>query len=192
MGLPRLARLGFAGFVWVHLALQAYRAHDARAFPEPALESHPALVALGCLLWVPFLIVSLPELYHVRKRVLPDAARERTLAIVEPVAIAATVLFALVHAGQYALPLLTGAALPEDVRPELVAALSGTWLGFPLEALSYLLALGCASFCAVRQAARALPARPEVSRILVLLGVLGYVLGCYAVVRVASGTLWPP
>jgi len=183
------ARLGFAAFVWLHLVSQAYRAHDTSLFPAPSFEQRPLVVGLLLLVWLPFAFAALPELYRPLRRALPEHARERALAIVDPVALTATWLFAAQHVARVAWPLLSGAQLAEDVRPELTAALSSTYRGFPLEALLYLLAVGCAAFCAVRQAARALPARRELGRALVLAFVLAYVLGSYAVIRVASGEL---
>ncbi|MET0791363.1 MAG: hypothetical protein ABW061_07560, partial [Polyangiaceae bacterium] len=75
---------------------------------------------------------------------------------------------------------------------EAIAILSSTQSGLPLQAIAALCAVGAGSFYAVRQLQRALPAaRPALQRALLTLGVLSYVLGSYAVIRCASGSLFP-
>lgn len=190
----RYARLGFSGFVAVHLLGQAYRALRDDLLPEPALERGPVVVGLLLAVWLPFLVIAVPELGRsVTKRELPEAAQERALAVVEPIALLATLLFAAVHGLAWGLPLLVGTRSPEDVRPELLAALSSTVHGVPAQALAYSFAVGSASFCALRQAGRALPGASAAQQRLLVIGfVLVYLLGSYAVIRVASGSLLLP
>jgi hypothetical protein len=88
--------------------------------------------------------------------------------------------------------LLDGSWVAADVRPELILSLSSTYRGVPLQAIAYLCAVGAGSFCAVRQALAAFPAAPRsVARAIVGLGILGYVLGSYAVIRCATGPILP-
>jgi hypothetical protein len=89
-------------------------------------------------------------------------------------------------------PLISDAFDESDVRAELVAGLSSTWHGLPLQGIAYLCAVGAGAFCAARLTLALLPAaRPALSRAVVSLAVLGYLLGSYAVIRCGSGSLLP-
>ena len=73
-----------------------------------------------------------------------------------------------------------------------MADLSSTWRGLPLLGIVYLCAVGAAAFCAARLTLALLPAaRPGLSRAVVGLAVLAYLLGSYAVIRCGSGSLLP-
>jgi hypothetical protein len=192
-------RITFASFVWLHSLIQAYRAGSAGAVPEPGFEAEPWLVALVVLgVWLPFLIFAGTELVALG-RVSPaepalarPRVQQKALEKVEPVALLVVLAFALLHAAQLAWPLLVGRLLPRDVRPELIAILSSTRSGLPLQAIAALCAVGAASFYAVRQLQKVFPdARPRLARGLVALGVSSYLLGSYAVIRCASGSLLP-
>ena len=190
-------RISFAGFVLLHSLVQAYRAASAGALPEPGLEAEPWLVALVLLLvWLPFLIFVgserfLPGTVAARQPARAQA-QQRALDRIEPLALLIVLAFALLHTAQLAWPLLVGRLLAEDIRPELIATLSSTRSGLPLQAIAALAAVGAASFYAVRQLNRAFPdARPTAARGLVALGVASYLLGSYAVIRCASGSLLP-
>lgn len=192
-------RIGFAGFVLVHSLLQAYRAATSGALPEAGLEAQPWFVALALLvLWLPFLFFAGAELMSLGRPDEPGAVRDevspqqRALEKVEPFALLIVLAFALLHGTQLAWPLLSGRMLPEDLRPELIAILSSTQNGLPWQAIAALASVGAASFYAVRQLQRALPlAGPTLARSLVLFGVSNYLLGAYAVIRCATGSLLP-
>jgi hypothetical protein len=188
-------RITFAGFVLFHSLIQAYRAATAGALPEPGLESEPWLVAFVVLLvWLPFLIFAGAELFAPRRVVAPSSApsQQEALERIEPVALLVVLGFTLLHAAQLAWPLLAGQLLADDVRPELIAILSSTRRGVPLQAIAACVGIGAASFYAVRQLQKALPdASPPLARSLVALGVSSYLLGSYAVIRSASGPLLP-
>lgn len=149
-----------------------------------------------CVVWLPFALFAGRTLSRSwsfdRKQHNELSASARALAVIEPLALALTLLFAAVHGALVAWPLLSGAEADVDVRHELVAALSSTTHGVPLRAILCLCGVGAASFCASRQAHELLraaaPARPRVA---VALGVLAYLLGSYAVIRCASGSLLP-
>jgi len=188
----RYAQLSFAGFLFLHLTCQAYRAWTDRLIPEAGIEGEPWAVAIVLLVvWLPFMAYGARELCRRPPPVVPgNRVNERALQVVEPVALAGVMLFALVHGAELAWPLLAGHSLAADVRTELIATLSGTWRGVPAAGVAYLSAVGAGSFYATRQALKAFPgATPTGSRAIVLLGVLGYLLGSYAVIRCASGTL---
>lgn len=195
----RLARgarsvgLAFAGFVLLHLACQAYRAGTQGAIPAPGIEQQPGVVlAILLLVWLPFLVLARYELSRLPSRSRAAHGQARALASVEALALLVVLLFVLVHGAHFAWPLLSGRMVAEDVRPELVALLSGTWRGLPMTAIGYLSAVGAASFYAARQALSAFPgARPALVRGLLALAVLAYLLGSYAVIRDASGTILP-
>src|SRR6185295_10946489 len=109
--------------------------------------------------------------------------QERALAIFEALSLAVVLLFGTVHGWLMAWPLLSGALDGADLRQELVADLSSTWHGLPMQGIFYLCAVGAASFCAARLTLALLPAtRPAVSRAVLSLAVLGYLLGSYAVI----------
>jgi hypothetical protein len=149
-----------------------------------------------CGLWLPFALFAGRSLSRSwsfdRKQHHELSASERALAVIEPLALALTLLFAAVHAALIAGPLLSGTLADVDIRPELVAALSSTTHGVPLRAILYLCGVGVASFCASRQAHALLrDARPARARSAVALGIFAYLLGSYAVIRCASGSLLP-
>ena len=183
-------------FVVVHLACQAYRAATSGALPAPGLEVQPWFVAsvLG-VVWLPFALFAGRTLASSRsfdrKQQGALSASARALAVLDPLALGVTLLFTAVHGALVAWPLLSGALLDVDVQPELVAALSSTTHGVPLPAILYLCGMGVASFCASRQAHELLRASsPATTRIAVALGVFAYLLGSYAVIRYASGSLF--
>ncbi|MEO6599238.1 MAG: hypothetical protein ABIQ16_05150 [Polyangiaceae bacterium] len=189
-------RFTFAGFVLLHSVIQAYRAASGGALPAPGPETEPWFVAIVLLgVWLPFLIFSGFELARPREGVGPRPAappEQRALEKVEPLALVVVVAFALLHTVQLAWPLLVGRLLAGDVRPKIVELLSSTRSGVPLQAIAALSAVGAASFYALRQLQRALPdARPVAARGMVALAVLSYLLGSYAVIRSASGSLLP-
>jgi hypothetical protein len=185
-------RLTFAGFVLLHLGCQAYRARTDGAIPEAGFEATPWLVAALLLgVWLPFAVFAGRELG--RSRPSPPTLRaERALARMEPLALLVVLLFALAHGIQFAWPLLTGALTGSDLRPELIATLSGTQWGVPVQAAAYLCAVGASAFYAQRQVQKTrLATRPALARSTIALGVLSYLLGSYAVIRCASGTILP-
>jgi len=194
-GLSRALELGFAGFVLLHFSAQAYRAHSESALPEPGFERRPWLV--GCVfvgLWLPFALLSVVRLSRpgtfVRWRALEGQAR--ALSLFEPLALLAVVSFGSVHGALQAWPLLSGAVDGADLRAELVAGLSGTWRGVPVQGIVYLWAVGAAAFCAARcSLAQLLAPRPGLARAVIGLAVLAYLLGSYAVIRCGSGSLLP-
>jgi hypothetical protein len=186
-------RFTFTGFIVLHSMVQAYRAATAGALPEPGPESEPWLVAIVMLgVWLPFLIFAVAELSPLREAVVaqPAQAEQRALEKIEPVALLVVVAFVLPHVAQLAWPLFVGRLSAVDVRPELVELLSSTRSGVPLQAIAALCAVGAASFYARRQLSKALPdARPALVQGMVAVAVLSYVLGSYAVIRCASGSL---
>jgi|GEM_PF-1169984 len=196
-GSARLLQLGFAGFVLLHFAGQAYRAHTDGALPESGFERSPWFVgSLLLLLWLPFSAFGARQLTRSFSRGrLPStsaSSQARALAVIEPLSLAIVVLFGTVHGLLMAWPLLSGALVAADLRAELVAGLSSTWRGLPVQGILYLCAAGAASFCAARLILAQLPAaRPAVSRTVVGLAVLSYLLGSYAVIRCGSGSLLP-
>ena len=192
----RYAGLGFAGFVLLHCACQAWRAHGDGALPQAGLELQPAsVVSLLVAVWLPFAVFTWRKLRRgIEARTARDLPeRARALAVLEPLTLWVVVLFTALHVAHFVWPLLTGAFAPSDVRPELVARLSSTQHGVPLLAASYVCGVGAAAFFGARQALRALGASPRRAavRALIALGVLAYLLGSYAVIRCASGTLLP-
>ncbi|HET7541081.1 MAG TPA: hypothetical protein VFK05_14460 [Polyangiaceae bacterium] len=193
--MARPLQLGFAGFVFLHFGGQAYRAHTDGALPEPGFERAPWLVAaLYLLFWLPFTVFALGQLARTFARGrsnLPEG-QERALSVIDPLALALVVLFGGVHGTLMTWPLLSGSLDAADLRAELVADLSSTWRGLPLQASIYLCAVGAAAFCAARSTLALFPAkRPGLSRGVVTLAVLGYVFGSYAVIRCGSGSLLP-
>ena len=190
----RYARLAFAAFVLLHLTGQAYRAATDGAIPEPGIELQPWLVAsLLLVVWLPFLACAPLELRSsLASARSTQRGNARALAVVEPLALAVVVLFAVVHGVAQAFPLLAGTRVAGDLRPELVATLSGTERGVPVQAALHLAAVGAASFYAVRQTMKVWPAAsPGFARAVVAGGVVAYLLGSYAVIRCASGALLP-
>jgi len=193
-GLARALSLSFAGFVFLHVSGQAYRAYTDGALPESGFERSPWLVgALLLLLWLPFSALGLAKMHRSFARGLPAAGgRERALAVIEPLSLAVVLSFGTVHGTLMAWPLLSGSLAEIDLRAELVADLSSTWHGFPMQGVAYLCAVGAAAFYAARLALAALPAaRPPLARAVVGVAVLGYLLGSYAVIRCGSGSLLP-
>jgi len=193
-GWPGL-QLSFAGFVLLHFSVQAYRAYTGDALPESNFEQAPWFVgALFVLFWLPFTVFGVRKLSRAFTRGgLPaSAGQERALAVVEPLSLALVLSFGTVHGALMAWPLLSGSLTPADLRPELVAGLSSTWRGLPMQGIAYLCAVGAASFAAARLTLAALPAaRPRLARAVVGLAVLAYLLGSYAVIRYGSGSLLP-
>jgi hypothetical protein len=194
-GLARPLQLGFAGFVLLHFAGQAYRASTDGPLPEPGFERAPWFVAaLHLLFWLPFTLVALSQLARSFEQRGSSVlqGQERALSALDPLALAIVVLFGSVHGTLMTWPLLSGSLDAADLRAELVADLSGTWHGVPLEAIVYLCAVGAAAFYAARLTLALLRVkRPTLSRGVLGLAVLGYVLGSYAVIRCASGSLLP-
>jgi len=193
----RYAGRGFAGFVLLHCAGQAFRALRDGAVPSAGFELTPALV-VGILLLVfgPFAVFAWAEFRRVRAAggaAAAESAKARALSALESMTLVIVLGFTLWHVEQIAWPLLLGTFTTSDVRPELIALLSSTWQGVPLLAAGYLCGVGAASFYGTRQALRALaePQRRARARALVALGVLTYLLGCYAVIRAASGVILP-
>jgi hypothetical protein len=144
-------------------------------------------------IWLPFVAFAGRELSRPLPRAsLSGVAEERALAVVEPLALVLVVMFAFLHGAQFAWPLLTGNLTEGDLRPELIATLSGTQRGVPVQAIAYLCGVGASSFYALRQAKKtALAARPALARGLLALCLLSYLLGSYAVIRCASGAILP-
>jgi hypothetical protein len=192
-------RITFAGFVLIHFLVQAFRAGTSGALPGPGLEAAPELVAVVLLaVWLPFLFFAAAELMGLGRAGedgSPSAAPEaqqRALEKIEPLSLLVVLAFALLHGAHFAWPLLSGHLLIEDVRPELIAVLSSTRRGVPLQATAALCGVGAASFYAVRQLQKAFSvARPVLARGLLVLGLCSYLLGSYAVIRCASGSLLP-
>jgi len=195
LGLDRPLQLGFAGFVLWHFCAQAYRAYTDGPLPEPGFERAPWFVAaLHVLFWLPFTVFAVRKLAGSFARGGPNPLerQERALSAVDPFALAIVILFGGVHGTLVTWPLLSGSLDAADVRAELVADLSSTWRGLPLSAIVYSCAVGAAAFCAARLTLALLPVmRPGLSRGIVGLAVLGYVLGSYAVIRCGSGSLLP-
>ena len=191
----RIAQAAFAAYLLAHLAVQAFRAHGDSDRPEPGLEQQPVFVAtVLLLLWLPAALVAALELRTGLRSAAPalQSERARALAFAERLSWVVVVLFTLLHCAQTAWPLLDGSWIAADIRPELLLSLSSTYRGVPLQAIVYLCAVGAGSFCAVRQAMLALSARPgAAARAIVGLGVLGYLLGSYAVIRCATGPILP-
>lgn len=190
----RYAGLGFAVFVLFHLACQALRARTDGALPSAGLELQPLLVvAVLLLVWLPFLVFAARELQRRTATVgEADASeRARALRILERVALVVVLLFSVLHGVQIVWPLLRGTFAPDDVRPELTAMLSSTEHGAPLLAITYLFGVGAATFVASRQSLRAWSGKRALGRVAVALGIFAYLLGSYAVIRCASGVIFP-
>jgi hypothetical protein len=191
----RVAQAAFAAYLLAHLAVQAFRAHGDAARPEPGLEQQPWFVAsVLLLLWLPLALLAALELRQGFQSAAPafQSERARALGFAERLSWVVVVLFTLLHCAQTAWPLLAGSWIAGDVRPELTLSLSSTYRGVPLQASAYLCAVGAGSFCAVRQAMLALSAPPRaLARAIVGLGILGYALGSYAVIRCATGPILP-
>ncbi len=192
-GLARPLQLGFSAFVLWHFSGQAYRAATDGALPESGFERAPWLVGTLFLLWLCFSVFGLRKLSGLLTRGrLPAAGQERALAVVEPLALAIVLVFGCVHGMLMAWPRLSGALEAADLRAELVADLSSTWRGLPMQGIAYLCAVGAAAFCAARFTLALLPvARPALRRAVVSCAVFGYLLGSYAVIRCGSGSLLP-
>jgi hypothetical protein len=189
----RYAGLGFAAFILLHFAGQAFRAHTDGALPQAGWELEPWFVAIVLLaVWLPFALFAWREFGRGRPSIQASASpKARALGILERVALAVVLLFTVWHVTQLVWPLLSGTFAPGDVRPELVAALSSTAHGAPLLASAYLCAVGAAAFLGTRQALRAEAGSRRVTRIVIALGVFAYLLGSYAVIRCASGAILP-
>jgi hypothetical protein len=192
----RYAGLGFAGFVLLHFAYQAARAHGDGAVQEPGLELQPAVVAsLLLAIGLPFAVFAWRWLLRGTRTKLASGDEARALAVLESLTLCIILLFVVLHGAQIVWPLLSGEFEPSDVRPELIAMLSSTQHGIPMLAVAYLCGVGAAAFFGARQALRALsePAAHARSRAfaLVALFVLAWLLGSYAVIRCASGVILP-
>lgn len=186
----RFGGLAFATFLALHLGLEAARAVADGAVPHAGVEAEPVVV--GSVL----LVIALPFAIAAGRRLtrpLNGASKaERSLAVLERLALAITLVFLVAHVLQCAYPLLDGSFDPSDVRPELIASLSGTALGLPLVAVGYALGVGAACFVGTRAALSSFAQeRMATQRVVVALGVLAYLLGSYAVIRCASGPIWP-
>ena len=117
---------------------------------------------------------------------------ERALAVAEFIALIVIALFTIAHVAEVVWPLLRGARLASDVRPELRASLSATTNGMPLTAGGYALAVAATAFYAARQLFHVWRGSRRRARIVAVVGgVVGYLLGIYAVIRVASGPILP-
>ncbi|MEO7036310.1 MAG: hypothetical protein ABI548_20365 [Polyangiaceae bacterium] len=200
-GLPARARafgrLAFAGFVFAHVALQAFRATGDGARPEPGLETQPGFVAAVLLIvWLPFALFAVQQLRSLlgsaRARAPEASPDARALAFAERLALLVVVAFALGHTAIVAWPLFSGSATAEDVRPALVLSLSSTSHGAPMHAAAYICGVAAASFYATRQVLAACRgvSRP-LARVVVALGVLCYALGSFAVIRCSGGQIFP-
>lgn len=194
-GLSRPLQLSFAGFVLLHFSVQAYRAGSDAPLQNAGLERTPWLVAgVWLLFWLPFSVFGLRKAsqWASRSRLAALQGRARALAVVEPVALAVVLSFGSVHGALMCWPLISGALDEADVRAELVADLSSTWRGVPVQGVLYLCAVGAAAFSGARLVLALLPAnRPRLARVVVGLGALAYLLGSYAVIRCGSGSLLP-
>ncbi len=192
MAARRFARPGFALSLLLHLAVQAYRAHTDADRPEPGLELEPWFVA-GALLvvFVSLGLLAPQTLHRPTPNVLPARPEQaRALAVAEQLSLLGVALFAVLHVAETAWPLLSGELVASDLRPELVLLLSTTSHGVPMHAAGYLCGVGAATFYATRQALRSFgDGRATIARAIVLLGVLAYLLGSYAVIRCASGAI---
>jgi len=186
---------GFAAFILCHFSGQAYRALTDGALPARGFERAPGFVAaLLLLFWLPFTVFGVRQLkrFLARGSLNEVVGQERALSVIEPFALAIVLLFGSVHGVLMAGPLLSGALDGADLRAELVADLSSTWFGLPLSSSVYVCAVGAAAFCVARVTLRLLPAgRKMLSRLVVAVAVLCYLLGSYAVIRSASGSLLP-
>jgi len=186
-GLSRPLQLGFAGFVLLHFSGQAFRASTDAALPSAGFERSPWFVAaVSLLFWLPFTVFGVHQAsdWASRRRLNALEGQARALAVVEPVALAIVLAFGGVHGALMTWPLVSGALDAADLRAELVADLSSTWRGVPLQGFVYLAAVGAAAFCAARLTLALLPAnRPGLSRVVVGLAGLAYLLGSYAVIR---------
>jgi len=193
-GLAGALQLAFAGFVLVHFSGQAYRAYTEGPLPAPGFERAPGFVAaLYLLFWVPFAVFFVRHLARSFARGRPQLleGQARALTAIEPFALGLVLVFGSVHGTLMAWPLLSGSLDAADLRAELVADLSSTWRGLPLHAIVYLCAVGAAAFCAARLTLAQLPEKRSLSRVVVSVAVLGYLLGSYAVIRCGSGSLLP-
>jgi hypothetical protein len=194
-GISRPLQLSFAGFVLLHFSVQAYRACTEAALPSAGLERKPWFVAgVSLLFWLPFTVFGVRKAsrWASRSRLKALEGQARALAVVEPVALAIVLSFGGVHGALMAWPLISGALDGADLRAELVADLSGTWRGIPVLGIAYLGAVGATAFCAARLTLALLPTKhPGLSRLVVALAGLAYLLGSYAVIRCGSGSLLP-
>jgi len=194
----RFAGPGFGAFLLLHLGLEALRAERDGAIPQAGVEATKGFVGLLSLgIFLPFCAFAARAVAGTTARTnrpRNDHATPELRAhfVLERIGFAVLLPFACWHVFKYALPILDGTFEHNDVRVELIASLSGTTFGLPLVAAAHALGVGAASFCATREALRAvIPQRTAVRRALVALGVLSYLLGSYAVIRDASGPLFP-
>lgn len=189
----RFARPAFALCLLLHLAVQACRADMDADRPEPGLDLKPWFVASALLVVFGSLSLLVPEAFRRPATSVATARPEqaRALAVAEQLSLLVVALFALLHVAEMAWPLLSGELAASDLRPELVLLLSTTSHGVPLHAVGYLCGVGAAAFCATRQALRSVGGgRGTIARAIVLLGVITYLLGSYAVIRCAGGAIF--
>jgi len=190
----RFAAFGFGGFLLLHLGLEAFRAGCDGAIPHGGAELSKPVVGLVLLgIFLPFCVFAtrnLARMSPLRAQAPDEGARAR--AVLEWFALALVLPFTLWHVAQCAYPIMNGSFEQNDARLELVAALSGTSFGLPLAAAAYALAVGAACLWATRAVRHALPPeRRGARRVVVALGLLSYLFGSYAVIRGASGPLFP-
>lgn len=190
----RFGGLVFAAFLALHLALEAARAAADGALPHSGAEAEPVVVGAVSLVLVPPFAVFAGR--RLARPLLAASKAERSLAVLERLALGVALGFLLAHFVHCAYPLLNGSFDPSDARPELIASLSGTVLGLPLVAVGYAFGVGAACFVATRAALSSLARAGSVAatsarRAVVALGVLAYLLGSYAVIRCATGAFWP-
>jgi len=146
------------------------------------------------LFWLPFALFAIGRLKAGPTRAPAREPRdtERALAVAEFLALVVIALFTIAHFADVVWPLLRGARLPSDVRSELRASLSTTTSGMPLTAAGYALAVAATAFYAARQLFHLWRSpRPSARAVAVASGVAGYLLGIYAVIRLASGPILP-
>ncbi len=150
------------------------------------------MAAVLLVVWLPFALFAGHELRRALSPLPRQTDRGRALAAAERLSLLVLVLFTVVHVAHTAWPLLAGRLADADLRPELILLLSTTNHGLPVQGILYLCGVGASSFYAARQALTALSGAPRVvTRAVVALGVLGYALGSYAVIRCASGQILP-
>jgi hypothetical protein len=192
----RYGGLGFAAFALFHFGCQAFRARTDGALPSAGFElERPVVMAWLIVVWPPFLVFAWRRLRCGLLAPNSEVATEqaRSLWILEQVTLAVVLAFTVLHVSQTAWPLLNEALAPDDVRPELIAKLSGTTWGVPMLAIAYLFGVGSAAFFGTRQVLRTRPAARTraLGRATVALGIVAYLCGSYAVIRCASGVILP-
>lgn len=151
---PRWARLQaglgavpLAGFLIVHLLMQAPALWGPGAYTRVALLARPSWVyALGSVLvYLPLLVHAVLGIRRLAQRGAepggPGAVR-----LVQRGSAALLFVFLLFHTAQFPARRWTHALVPADYYPELCASLSSTaWGGVPLVAIGYLIGLAAAA-----------------------------------------------